>query len=172
MQFINKESFTALSTEDKAIYTTRSIEFKQKANGYSVVNARILSARPLGTNGNVLLSLSDKVIMSVIVPKQVMENAYIVGVTNSLGRMFPNLVSSTISFVADVSLTGDTWIGKDGVAGIRTSNVLTPNKTTVKASDELAFRLEMVAETIAAKNAAAQRAPIVQDADSLAPLGA
>lgn len=167
MLFISKDAFKALSLEDQAIYVTRSNAFKLKANGYVVNNATILSARPL-SNGNVLMSLSDKVITSVIVPKTICENAYTNGVSSSISRMLPNLTNCTISFTAEVSLTGDNWIDKAGVASARTSNTLVPIKPTLMPTARLLMVLETVSETLAQQAAQTQRAPIIYNVDDLA----
>ena len=171
MLFINKETFKSLSQEDQDIYTQRSLTFKAKANGLSIVDAKVLSARPL-SNGNYLLAISNKVIMTIIVPKILLDNAYSNGVTSSLSRMLPNLSSCLISFTAEVALSGELWKAKDGSVDVRTSNTLIVVKPSLKADDTLAFRLEMVAETVANKAAETMRAPIVlQHADDLAPIG-
>jgi len=166
MIFINKDAFAALTQEDKDIYTSRSVSFKLKANGYVVNNATILSARPL-SNGNVLMTLNDKTIMTVIVPKTIAENAYRNGVSAGVSRMIPNLTHCLISFTAAVSLTGETWTDKNGVVSKRTSNTLTPTVTTLKPNSSLLMILETVSETISRDVLTAQRAPIVH-ADELA----
>ena len=171
MLFINKDAFASLSQEDKDIYVTRSLAFKAKANGHNVTNATILSARPL-SNGNVLMSLSDKVIMTVIVPKTICENAYTNGVASNINRMLPNLTNCTISFTAEVSLEGDNWTDKQGNVSARTSNTLVPIKPVLMPTARLLMVLETVSETLAQQAAQTQRAPIVlQHADDLAPIG-
>ena len=167
MLFINKDAFKALSLEDQAIYVTRSLAFKAKANGYCVVNATILSARPL-SNGNVLLTINDKTIMTVIVPKTIIENAYTNGVASNVNRMLPNLTNCTISFTAEVSLTSDNWTDKAGVVSARTSNTLIPIKPVLMPTARLLMVLETVSETLAQQAAQTQRTSIVQNVDDLA----